>query len=44
MPWDPRFEVADRRVVRTDELLFNLWMQDGFQPIYYRALREAALM
>jgi len=44
MPWDPRFEVAHRRVVRTDELLFNLWMQDGFQPIYYRALREAALM
>ena len=43
MPWEPRFEVAHRRVVRTRELLSNLWMEDGFEPIYYRALREAAL-
>lgn len=44
MPWEPRFEVAHRRVVRTDELLSNLWMEDGFAPIYYRALREGALI
>ena len=44
MPWEPRFEIAHRRLVSTDELLSNLWMEDGFQPIYHRALREAALL
>lgn len=44
MLWEPRFEIADRRVVRADELLSNLWMEDGFEPIYHRALSEAALM
>jgi ADP-ribose pyrophosphatase YjhB (NUDIX family) len=44
MPWEPRFEVAHRRVVSADELLANLWMEHGFEPIYHRALREASLM
>jgi ADP-ribose pyrophosphatase YjhB (NUDIX family) len=44
LPWEPRFEIAHRRVVPTDELLSNLWMENGFEPIYHRALREAALM
>jgi hypothetical protein len=43
MPWEPRFEIAHRRVVPASELLSSLWMEDGFEPIYYRALREAAL-
>jgi len=43
MPWNPRFEIAHRRVVSASELLSHLWMEDGFEPIYYRALREAAL-
>jgi ADP-ribose pyrophosphatase YjhB (NUDIX family) len=43
-PWEPRFEVARRRVVSTDDLLSNLWMEHGFEPIYHRALREAALI
>ena len=44
MPWEPRFEIAHRRLVTTDELLPNLWIENGFEPIYYRALKEAALM
>lgn len=44
MPWKPRFEIAHRRVVRADELLSNLWMEEGFEPIYCRALKEARLM
>ena len=44
MAWEPRFEVAHRRVVSKDELFSNLWMEKGFEPIYHRALREAALI
>ena len=44
LPWEPRFEIAHRRVVRADELLSTLWMEEGFEPIYHRALKEAALM
>ena len=43
MQWEPRFEIAHRRVVPVTELLSNLWMETGFEPIYYRALREAEL-
>jgi ADP-ribose pyrophosphatase YjhB (NUDIX family) len=43
MPWEPRFEIAHRRVVPASKLLSSLWMEDGFEPIYYRALREAGL-
>ncbi len=44
MPWEPRFEIAHRRVVPATELLSHLWMEEGFEPIYYRALTEAGLM
>ncbi len=44
MPWEPHFEVAHRRLVRRDELLSNLWIEEGFEPIYHRALKEAALL
>ena len=43
MRWEPRFEIAHRRVVPASELLSSLWIEDGFEPIYYRAMREAAL-
>jgi hypothetical protein len=44
MRWEPRFEVTHRRLVHTAELLSNLWVEEGFEPIYRRALKEAALM
>ena len=44
MPWEVRFEIAHRRVVPATELLSHLDMEDGFEPIYYRALTEAQLV
>jgi len=44
MPWEPRFEIAHRRVVAATELLSHLSMEDGFEAIYHRALAEAGLM
>lgn len=44
LPWEPRFEIAHRRVVPATELLSHLWMEAGFEPIYYRALAEAGLI
>lgn len=42
-PWKPRFEVLYRRIVPTAELLSQLRMDEGFEPIYCRALKEAGL-
>ena len=44
MPWEPRFEIAHRRVVPATEILAHLWMGEGFEPIYHRALVEAGLV
>ena len=44
MPWEPYFEIAHRRVIPAAELLSHLWMEEGFEPIYHRALAEAGLM
>ncbi|HZS04756.1 MAG TPA: NUDIX domain-containing protein [Blastocatellia bacterium] len=44
MKWEPRFEIAHRRVVPATELLSYLRMEEGFEPIYHRALAEAGLM
>ncbi len=44
MPWEPRFEIPHRRVIPANELLSHLWMEEGFEPIYHRALTEAGLM
>lgn len=44
MPWEPRFEIEHRRVVPAAELLAHLWMEEGFEPIYHRALVEARLV
>jgi ADP-ribose pyrophosphatase YjhB (NUDIX family) len=43
-PWEPRFEVAHRRAVPATELLAHLRMEEGFEPIYHRALVEAGLV
>jgi len=44
MPWAPRFEIAQRRVVPITELVAHLWMEPGFEPIYRRALVEAGII
>jgi len=44
MPWKPRFEILHRRVVPATELVSQVWMEKGFEPIYCRALKEAGLM
>lgn len=43
MPWEPRSEIAHRRVVPANELVSHLSMEEGVEPIYHRALAEAAL-
>jgi len=43
LPWEPRFEVRYRRVVPATQLTMHLWMEEGFEPLYRRALVEAAL-
>jgi len=43
-PWQPRFEISHRRLVRTSEALVHLWMEEGYEPIYRRALVEAKLL
>jgi hypothetical protein len=44
MSWEPRFEIAHRRIVPAAELMSYLWMEEGFEPIYHRTLVEAGLM
>ncbi|MGH9666576.1 MAG: hypothetical protein ACRD9L_19295 [Bryobacteraceae bacterium] len=44
LPWQPRFEIAHRNVVAAADLLSELWMEEGFAPIYHRALAEAGLI
>jgi hypothetical protein len=43
MPWEPRYEIAHRRVVPAAEIAAHFWMEEGFEPIYHRALVEAGL-
>jgi ADP-ribose pyrophosphatase YjhB (NUDIX family) len=44
MSWEPRFEIAHRRIVPAAELMSHFWMEEGFEPVYHRALIEAGLM
>lgn len=44
LPWAPRFEIRYRRVVPVRDLLAHLGMEDGFEPLYRRALIEAGLV
>ena len=43
LSWQPQHEIPFRRVVPAGELAGQLWMEDGTEPIYSRAAREAAL-
>jgi ADP-ribose pyrophosphatase YjhB (NUDIX family) len=43
LPWEPQFEIPWRRVVPARELGDHLWMEDGLEPIYRRAVAEAGL-
>ena len=44
LPWEPHFEIPHRRVVPATELLTHLWIEEGYEPIYHRALIEAQLL
>jgi len=44
MPWEPNFEVGHRRVVPSTELRSHMWMEEGYEPIYHRAMAEAGLI
>jgi ADP-ribose pyrophosphatase YjhB (NUDIX family) len=44
LPWEPQFEIGHRRVVPATELLAHLWIEEGYAPIYHRALAEAGLL
>ena len=44
LPWEPRFEIRHRRVVPATELMAHLWVEEGFEPLYRRALFEAGLL
>lgn len=43
LPWQPEFEIPFRRVVPARDLARHLWLEDGAEPIYSRAAREAGL-
>jgi ADP-ribose pyrophosphatase YjhB (NUDIX family) len=43
LPWQPKHEIPFRRVVPVHDLARQLWMEDGAEPIYSRAAREAGL-
>jgi 8-oxo-dGTP pyrophosphatase MutT (NUDIX family) len=43
LPWRPEFEIPFRQLVPARDLATHLWMEDGAQPLYSRAAREAAL-
>jgi hypothetical protein len=44
LPWQPEHEIPFRRVVPAHELARYLWMENGAEPIYSRAAREAGLV
>ena len=44
LPWSPRFEIRHRCLVPSSELLARLWIEDGFEPLYHRAIIEARLL
>ena len=41
--WQPEHEIPFRRTVPAHDLPSHLWMEDGAEPIYSRAAREAGL-
>jgi ADP-ribose pyrophosphatase YjhB (NUDIX family) len=43
LAWQPEHEIPFRRVVPIHDLARHLWMEDGAEPVYSRAAREAGL-
>jgi ADP-ribose pyrophosphatase YjhB (NUDIX family) len=44
LPWEPKFEIRHRSLVPAPELLGHLTIEEGFEPIYHRALIEAGFL
>jgi ADP-ribose pyrophosphatase YjhB (NUDIX family) len=44
LSWDPPYEIGRRRAVPAADLGDYLWMEEGLEPIYRRALVEAKLV
>ncbi len=44
LEWKPDFEIGFRKVLRRQDLLGELWMEPGFEPLYARGLAEAELL
>ncbi len=44
VPWRPRFEILHRRLIPAAELVSQLSMEKGFEPIYRRAMKQAGFM
>jgi ADP-ribose pyrophosphatase YjhB (NUDIX family) len=42
-PWQPRFEMVERRLAPVTEAFTSMWIEDGFTPMYRRILAEAAI-
>jgi ADP-ribose pyrophosphatase YjhB (NUDIX family) len=41
-PWQPAHEMTDRRLVPADTAYAQMWIDDGFAPMYRRMFAEAA--
>lgn len=41
--WVPRHEIPHRRVVPSRDWPAYVWIHEGFEPLYYRAFKEAGL-
>jgi ADP-ribose pyrophosphatase YjhB (NUDIX family) len=41
--WEPRFEIPHRQVVPSQEWPAHVWIPEGFEPVVYRAFKEAGL-
>jgi hypothetical protein len=44
VPWTPQFEVKWRKVVPVADLLSEVSMEQGLEPVYRRAMVEAGLL
>jgi hypothetical protein len=44
VPWTPQFEVKWRKVVPVADLLSEVSMEQGLEPVYRRAVVEAGLL
>ena len=44
LPWEPRFEIAHRRIVLADTVLSVMAIEPGWEPVFHRAALEAGLL